>query len=527
MSRMRVEGLLAAFPKLMGSGKTKQHQYIDTDTVRYIYQPVESLFILLITNRASNIVEDLETLRLLSKVVPEVAGGLTEERVCDAVFDLIFAFDEVLTSGGYKEGIPLSTVKSNLEMESHEEKLHMMIKQSKEDAAKDEMKRQAKAIKERQLNMMKQQLSGGPSMNMGGMQGFGGGGGGGGGGGANDPFGMMGMTDPYRSQGMGGGGGDYGNPASFDPNAGRAVEAPSAPRVVAKGMKLGGGGKKGKKDDLMNMMAAEDGLSNMGLAPTRGQAGAMEAVAAPPAAPLHPVTLAVEEKVSVSMSAEGEVQSCELKGTLSLTANSEEGAAVQVGINKGMLEGGPVQFTVNTHPKMDKKAWEKEGKLSIKGGKSIPVGRPIGVLRWSNSSEEACPITINCWPEQDGAAMNLNLEYEAKEGMVLKNVNIVIPGVHNTPKVISVDGLYKHEQGAGSLIWHNAVVDDNNSSGSLEFNVEGGTAADFFPIHVQFTSDKLFGQVEVSGVNGEHGEGGEVKFEIRKNLSPDSYVCGG
>jgi hypothetical protein len=100
---MRVEGLLAAFPKLMGSGKTKQHQYIDTDTVRYIYQPVESLFILLITNRASNIVEDLETLRLLSKVVPEVAGGLTEERVCDAVFDLIFAFDEVLTSGGYKE----------------------------------------------------------------------------------------------------------------------------------------------------------------------------------------------------------------------------------------------------------------------------------------------------------------------------------------------------------------------------------------------------------------------------------------
>ena len=67
MSRIRIEGLLAAFPKLIGTGK--QHTFVETDSIRYVYQPMEGLYLLLITNKASNIMEDLETLRLLAKIV--------------------------------------------------------------------------------------------------------------------------------------------------------------------------------------------------------------------------------------------------------------------------------------------------------------------------------------------------------------------------------------------------------------------------------------------------------------------------
>jgi hypothetical protein len=67
MTRIRIEGLLAAFPKLVGTGK--QHTYVETENVRYVYQPMEQLYLLLVTNRQSNILEDLETLRLLSKIV--------------------------------------------------------------------------------------------------------------------------------------------------------------------------------------------------------------------------------------------------------------------------------------------------------------------------------------------------------------------------------------------------------------------------------------------------------------------------
>jgi len=67
ISRSRIEGLLAAFPKLVGTGK--QHTYVETENVRYVYQNIEALYLLVITNKQSNILEDLETLRLLSKLV--------------------------------------------------------------------------------------------------------------------------------------------------------------------------------------------------------------------------------------------------------------------------------------------------------------------------------------------------------------------------------------------------------------------------------------------------------------------------
>ena len=70
-----------------------------------------------------------------------------EEYVCKSAFDsqLIFSFDEVI-SLGHKENVTVAQVKQYCEMESHEEKLHKLVLQSKINETKDVMKRKASEI---------------------------------------------------------------------------------------------------------------------------------------------------------------------------------------------------------------------------------------------------------------------------------------------------------------------------------------------------------------------------------------------
>jgi hypothetical protein len=70
--------------------------------------------------------EDLDTLRLLAKLVPEYCGGHTEEAVRQRMFEVVFAIDEVLALG-FKEQVTIQQVKTFTEMDSHEEKLQKII----------------------------------------------------------------------------------------------------------------------------------------------------------------------------------------------------------------------------------------------------------------------------------------------------------------------------------------------------------------------------------------------------------------
>lgn len=58
---------------------------------------------LLITTKNSNIVEDLDTLRLCAKIVTDIVPNVSDVTINEHAFDLISAFDEVITLG-YRYG---------------------------------------------------------------------------------------------------------------------------------------------------------------------------------------------------------------------------------------------------------------------------------------------------------------------------------------------------------------------------------------------------------------------------------------
>merc|ERR1719422_358468 len=87
-------------------------------------------------------------MKLLSRILNEYE--MDEESISENCFEIVFAFDEAI-SFGHREHINMQQIKTNLAMESHEEKLHKMIIQSKINDTKDIMKKKAMEIDKSKL----------------------------------------------------------------------------------------------------------------------------------------------------------------------------------------------------------------------------------------------------------------------------------------------------------------------------------------------------------------------------------------
>eukprot|EP00850_Spirogloea_muscicola_P015792 SM000124S25924 [mRNA] locus=s124:133110:136711:+ [translate_table: standard] len=499
MSRIRIEGLLAAFPKLVGSGK--QHTYVETENVRYVYQPLETLYLLLVTNKQSNILEDLDTLRLLSKLqqVPEYCPGLDEEGISKVAFDLIFAFDEVL-SLGVKDNVTIAQVKQYTEMESHEEKLHKMIIQSKIQDTKDVMKRKAmeidkskvdKKVEKAGYNSLSSMGSGPVSMN----NGF------------NDNIHSAGNT-------FGGAGGFAPSQANndYNKNKGRSLGAP--PKGM--GMQLG---KSQKTNQFLESLKAEGEVIVEDSVAVPAAAGALRS--APPST--DPITITVEERLVVVLKKDGGLENLEVQGTMALEVQREEDAYIRI-----QTEGGSDRsFQFKTHPNIDKALHANENILGLKDpSRPFPTGSPLGILKWRMQSkdETLVPLSINCWPSVSGGASYVNIEYEASKRFDLQNVliSIPLPALRDAPTINSVDGETRYNSRRSQLEWSIDLIDNTNRNGSLEFVVPPADPAAFFPVDVTFTASKTFCDVKVASVV-QTGNGQPAKYAGRTHLLVESY----
>ena len=545
MTRVRVEGLLAAFPKLVGNGK--QHTYVETENVRYVYQPLEcgTMYLLLVTTKGSNILEDLDVLRLLAKTLPEYTQGqVDEEGVAYAAFDLIFAFDEII-SLGHKENVTMAQVKTFTEMNSHEEKLHKMMIQSKINDTKDIMRRKATEIDKVKLEQKMQQHAahrsggggfGGANQAFGARDSYGGSGGGFGGSqrggfgdmggfedGSNDEFGYLGRGEPM-SGGYGGDdrpGGGFRTKYSADTGA-YGQQSPGMPQKSLagpkKGMQLGG---KPKTNQFLESLRAEGEISDVDVVETSRDAA--PSAPAPIATPAESVDLVIEEKLNVSLDRNGGLEQMEVQGNMMLEVRNEDDALIRVMTRAGENKG----FQFKTHPNIDKGLHANEKILGLKDpNRTFPCGSALGVLKWrfSTKDESSLPLSINCWPSINGNETSVSIEYEAADTMDLQHVVITIPcpPCRDPPVVSSCDGDFRFDARSGVMEWNIELIDDSNRNGSMEFVVPTANTDAFFPIDVHFSAATTMCDIDVTSIS-RTTDGAPVTFSGKKMLHVDSY----
>lgn len=155
MTRAKVEALYIAFSRLITKGK--QHTIIETNEVRYIYQAINDFYSVLITDKYSNILEDIKTLRLFVGAINEYAsigkGLINEESITQSRFDLLFVFDEIVALG-VRQIDNLTQLRIVMEMKSEEEKAFMESLTKKEKEAKAKSAEKAKELDQQRRNEM-------------------------------------------------------------------------------------------------------------------------------------------------------------------------------------------------------------------------------------------------------------------------------------------------------------------------------------------------------------------------------------
>lgn len=287
-------------------------------------------------------------------------------------FELLYAFDEVI-SLGYRENVNLQQVKTYTEMESYEEKLANMIKESKIKEQAEEARRRADVI-----DQTRKKDVGGPAMGGMGPSSFSGGGGGAAGGMSGGGAGSF-VSESLSSATYSG---DPSTATAQPPqHSGGGVSSMSK----KKGLSLGKSNK-ASGNALMNQLMAEDKT----LVADSSKSNASSAPVADNVA--EAIVLVVTESVKASLDKDGGLNGIDVIGNLNLTVKDPAFGQIAIKVDAAVTGG----FQYKTHPNIDKNLWGSQQVLGLKdASRAFPSGAPTGILRWRLQSQDESLVPLN------------------------------------------------------------------------------------------------------------------------------------
>ncbi|OAF69004.1 Coatomer subunit delta [Intoshia linei] len=462
IGRLRMEALLSALPQLIPKGQNQM--YIETDSIRYIYQHLDRLFLVLITTKNSNLVKDIETLSLYSTLVSKNTENLTEDSISNNVFEILFAFDECI-SLGYRNSVTVAKLHDITSMFSLEEISHNDMMKRKENEAKQAMRDKVK-----QFALEKHESS------------------------INSKMGKSSMYD-YHSEGIGGKGTNVSSNV-YSSEYDSFVQTTVKPTYISKNKKIKGMKLSKKSRDIETEFDDQD-------------IGVIENEDEKLVTIVKEVKASTEEKISIVINRDGGVKSFNLQGRLILNFNDMEHCHCKIAVESDSNRYSQIQ----THPNIDKNIFKNEAIVGLKQtDKGFPVNQDIPVLRWTfeTTSETLIPLFVNCWPTENSNGCEVDIEYELnmKDISLLDVIlTIPLPAKSNNIEICNFDGEdCSANKRNNTITWKIGTVDESNLRGNLIFKTDRGASDDFFPLNIDFTSNNSFSNIKVKSIYTSDGE---------------------
>ena len=129
ISRMDLEEYIVQFSR--GVDSCKEITHFESDKVRYIFIPIDTFYLILITTKNSNIIEDTEILKLIYRLIQDLCYSINQESIIENAFEIMLGIDDIV-SLGYRNSVNLGQIKQYLQMESAEEKEFKRKKEEQE-----------------------------------------------------------------------------------------------------------------------------------------------------------------------------------------------------------------------------------------------------------------------------------------------------------------------------------------------------------------------------------------------------------
>ncbi|KAM3122635.1 hypothetical protein CJJ07_003073 [Candidozyma auris] len=555
----RITALLANFPGLLSKAGS-QSTTVEDESVRYVYQPLEEFYVVVLTNKQSNILQDIDTLHLFVSVVSNIVRSVDEREVLDNAFEILSAFDEIAPMG-YKEKLTLSQVQTYLEMDSHEEKIQEIIERNKELEAIEERRRRAKEIQRKELarKNMEQQSA---MFNAG----------------AQSASSASNITYGYPTN----------TTPSYDTTAQVESDAPApsgdllSKRLAAPagaGLQLGKkAGKVAQHDPqsqpllTTNTPFAGGALVSDLVKPAAGKqpAPAAPSIAIPSQASVsaspavrselasataspapqggskpfnNGILITINEKITADISREGSVVTSEVKGDLQLRINDPQLAKAKILLKTGSSSA----FQYKTHPNIDRALFNSQSIIGLKDkAKAFPSNdQNVGVLRWRASSTEGSdlvPLLVTAWVGVNEGVADVTLEYEVPQNYIdshpsqesIDNVQFLVP-------IASDEVQLKDETGAqvsydvtdSGVLFTLSSIPLADPSGTFEFSIPAMDEDSLFPVRVSLEihrtedvteSDVAFGKVQVLDVTTADEDEASLPFTLHQNVVTESFT---